>query len=570
MLLTGCLLFYPISFTNEYHSIQAPYLFEDLPVFGIIFVVWFIVLFWLIFSRRDNPYLNAENLLLCAVFGLVFMGFWVVITPYGSYADDIYNMGHVRYVLEAATIGVGHSNLGYFDFPGMHLMTAVIAQVSGLDIFTSCLVFLLFNIVSFSFLIYILLIKTLRSNYLAVGGYIFLVMSDLLLVEKMHIFTPGAFGFTLLAGLLVWLQLSEKSLLDTTVSQRLMLIILALAMVISYFATSLLAPLIFAGIYGLQLAGRDRTASISLTNTILFLTLVLAWEVYWTWHTFDSLSSFWPRIMEDLVNGEFLTSMLTLSSSAAGSGLPLWARVTRYFWWGLLGLGSILGMLNLLKIKRSGLAEKIETGGILGIAALTVLGTFGTSGGIQFTRYLMYAPLFCVPILLRFFNNLGSWGRRSLAGLAGLMLVFALPTFLSSVNTIATDAVHAYDAAAGQFLEGNYNEPGEDIAVYRPSTVTAASIFYYVPDTKMKTISEKAYFDEDLFRKKLVELTVSFQNPQALTDYHKILVVDEKMTVHPQQLLGILKDDPVWDDLETSLAAANLFYHNGHVRMYYP
>jgi hypothetical protein len=452
----------------------------------------------------------------------------------------------------------------------MHLLTAVIAQTSGLDVFTSRLVFLLFNIVLFSSLIYILLIKTLKSNYLAVGSYIFLVMSDLLLVEKMHIFTPGAFGFILLAGLLVWLQLSENSLLDTSVSQRLMLVILALAMVISYFATSFLSPLIFAGIYGLQLAGRDRMASISLTNTLLFLTLVLAWEVYWTWHTFDSLTGFWPRIIEDLVNGEFLTSMLTLSSSAAGSGLPLWARVTRYFWWGLLGLGSILGMLNLLKIKRSGLAEKIETGGLLGVVALAVFGTFGTSGGIQFARYLMYAPLFCVPILLRFLRNQGSWGRRSLAGLGGLMMLFALPTFLSSVNTIATDAVYAYDTAAGQFMESNYEGPGADIAVYRPSTVTAAWMFFYVPDIKMKTISEKAYFDENLFRQKLADLPVSFQNPQVLADYHKILVVDEKMTVHPQQLLGISTDDLVWDDLEASLMATNLFYHNGHVRMYCP
>ena len=96
--LTALLLLFPVRLTNEYHPIQAPYLFENLPLFGALFYLWMLLLLLLLFSKRDEDRLTWENLALASVFGLVFLGFWVIITPYGSYADGIYNMGHVRYL----------------------------------------------------------------------------------------------------------------------------------------------------------------------------------------------------------------------------------------------------------------------------------------------------------------------------------------------------------------------------------------------------------------------------------------------------------------------------------------
>ena len=105
--------------------------------------------------------------------------------------------------------------------------------------------------------------------------------------------------------------------------------------------------------------------------------------------------------------------------------------VTRYLWWALLGLATILGLRNLFRISQLSLIEKIETGGLLGVILLSALGLFATERGSQFSRYLLYAPLFCAPILLRFLFS-RTWARKALVVLVVLVFVLSLPTFLSS------------------------------------------------------------------------------------------------------------------------------------------
>lgn len=566
--LTALLLLFPVHLINEYHPIQAPYLFDNLPLFGTLFCLWMLLLLLLLFSKRDENRLTWGNLTLASIFALVFLGFWVVITPYGSSADGIYNMGHVRYLGETGSIAVGHQSLGYFDFPGMHLLVSALSQTCGLGIFESATVFLIFNAMLFSALLYILFVKTLKSNHLGLLGVLLIIVGSVLIVDDITDFYPRALGFTLLAGFLVMLNRSENTLFGTTVSDTLLMIILFVAITISYFVVSFLALLVLLGIYGVQLIAKDRKASAIITTITLLLVMVLSWEIYWTWHTFNSLAGFLPKVMEDLFSGEFLTMVLTLAPANVGARLPIWASVTRLFWWALLGLATILGLHNLFRARRLTLMEKIETGGLLGILLLTALGLFATERGTQFARYLLYAPLFCAPILLRFLFKSGNWGRRSLVVLTVLVFALSLPTFLSSVNTVSTDAIYAYECASGEFLESHSYEQGKNIIVYRTTDSSTSWAAYYIPNALRKGIGPLGYYDVDELWQEVDKLVTDFQNPGPVLEKQKVFVISEKSTNVFQHLLDIPPDHPGWEELRQRLSITNVIYNNGHVQIF--
>ena len=532
-----------------------------------------VLLLLLAFSKRDEENrFNWENMALACVFSLVFIGFWIVITPYGSFADDIFNMGHVRWLVGEGSIPVGHQNLWYFDFPGMHLLVTALAQLTGLGVFESRMLFLLVNAALFSVLLYILFAKLLKSNRLAFIGVMLVMMSSVMLIEKMHIFTPGALGYTLLAGFLVMMTSTETRLLGTAISDRLLMLILFAAMVISYFATSFLAPLVLLGIYLLQKISRGKEAQVSLLTVVLLLVMVLAWEVYWTWKLFDSLAGFLPRLGDSMLSGGFLSIPFRLAQANVGGELPLWATLTRTFWWASLGLGTILGLFNLFRARSLGFSDKVVTGGLLGVILLTIIGVFGTHGGQQFGRFLLYAPLLCIPLLLVFLSRIGGRLRTSYVLLTVLLLVVSLPTMLSSVNLVSTEAISPYECSAGRFMEANIRDKGEDDILYGLSSASKAWVYYYAPDTRTKQVSEKAFYEKDEAEvwEETDKIVMDFRQEWVALGTHKLFVLSEKDTTFYQHLLNILPEYPNWEELAKQLAAENRIFINGYVEMYAP
>jgi hypothetical protein len=573
LLLTAFLLAFPVSLVNEYHPIQAPYIFENLPVFGTLFCIWILLLLLLVFSKKgEGTKLNWENIALVCVFALVFLAFWALITPYGSYADDIFNMGHVRWLVDEGGIPVGHQNLVYFDFPGMHLLVASLSEITGLGVFESRTLFLVFNAMLFSALLYILFVRLLKSNRLAFIGVLIAVIGSIVIPDDITTFYPRAFGFTLLTGFMVILTRSETKLFGTTISDRLLMLTLFVAMVVSYFPTSFLAPLILLGIYAVQSAGRGKEARASPATIALLLVMVIAWEMYWTSFSFHSLAAFLPKVKEDLLSGGFLSTAKTLGASNIGRALPLWATVTRSFWGALLGVSIVLGLYNLFKIKKLSLAARIATGGLLGVILISLIGIFGTEGGLQFIRFLLYAPLFCAPILLLFLFKSGTWGRRGLAALTILVFVLALPTFLSSVNTVSTDAIYESELAGGQFLESHSQGKVKDLILYSLTAESRDLFYYYTPDISKLNVMEKTYYtgSTDEVWREVGELVAHFQTPRPWQVQQKILVIGEKDVVLFQHLLNILPNDQKWEELRKQLNSEDVIFNNGHLEMYVP
>lgn len=565
IVLTLLILLYPVHLANEYHSIQAPYLFDNLWLFGTLFCVWMLLLFLILFSKRDNERLRWESLALACIFGIGFIGFWVFITPYGKYSVDIYNLGHVAYLVEYTRIPVGHPNLGYFDFPGMHLLVTALSLISGLEVFESRIAFLVFNAILFSALLYVLFVKTLKSNRLAFVGLLLVVVGSAAIVDDISMFYPRAFGFTLLAGLLLMVHRSEKAPSGMGMSDRLMKLILFAAMAISYFATSFLAPLVLLAIYVLQLIGKEKTATTTLTSITLFFVIVLVWEMYWTWHIFNSLIGFFPKLGKDLLTGEFLRSALVFGPANIGAKLPLWATITRFFWWGLLLMGTLIGLSRLAKVKNLSSAEKIEVGGLLGVILLTAFGLFGTERGSQFARFLLYAPIFCAPILLRFLSRMG---KKVPTILSVLLFIMALPSFLSSVNTISTDAIYPYELTCGELLESHTNKQGKNIVLYSASDVTRTWAYYYIPEVTFRGVSERAYYSEDELWQEVNRLITSFQNIQYSDGQLRLFVISEKTFWPYLHALNITRNHPKWQESIHKLSYTDIIYANGHATLY--
>ena len=572
LLITAVILLFPINMTIEYHPIQAPYLFDSLPLFSGLFCIWMLLILCLLFSRKDEGSgLNWENLALVSVFSLVFIGFWAVITPSGSYSDGIFNMGHVRWLVDKGSIPVGHDNLVYFDFPGMHLLTASLSLLTGLGIFGSRMLFLIVNAVLFCAVLYVLFAKLTKSARLAFLGVLVAIMGGTIIVDNITIFYPRALACTMLAGFLVMLCTSETRFFGTTVADRVLMLILFIAMTVSYFATAFLAPLILLGIYVVLALSREIPDRLSLRTIILLFFIVTAWEIYWTWHTFVSLATSLPSALKDIYTGGFLTFPQTLVQANIGGRLPLWATITRSLWWTLLGVSTILGIYNLFRLQKLSLQVKIATGGLMGVILLTIIGTFGTVGGQQFSRFFLYAPFFSVPLLLIFLKQSVTWGRTAIIVLSALLLVLSLPTFLSSVNTVTTDAIYPYECSTGEFIESHSQGDDEsNVLLYGFDWASTAWVRYYTPDLQLKHVPEIVYYsgNEDEAWEKIDAILTSFLEGWTLPGKQKLLVISEKAQITLQHLQNIPPDDTKWEEIWKRLSNHNLIYNNGYIQIY--
>ena len=570
ILLTLTLLLFPTKIITEYRPVQAPYIFNNLPIFAILFCFWVLCIFWIGLSsdKKDNP--RWEHLVLVGIAGLCIISFWVLISPYGTYADSIYNMGHVRYLNEFGRIPFGNPVLEYFDFPGMHLLVSGISQLTRLIVFNSQTLFLIVITAFFPALLYILFTYWLKNSYKAFLAILLLLITSNVLIKEMRIFTPGIFGITLLV---VFLIIQCKTVFFAwRQTIYLLLNLVFVTMTISYFATTFLLCLVLLITYFVQIAGKQKMASITLPLISLFIVIFMAWEIYWTRFTFNNLVNFFPQIISNIYEGNFLDSLSILSSTNIGTALPAWANVVRLFAWSLLLIATLLGIIRLYSLNKLDSTGKLQTSGLLGVLVLTIVGLFGTESGNQFYRYFLFAPFFALPILINFLCNKGICGRGILATIIVITVLLALPAFLLNVNTVSTDAIHSDECASGAFLELHSNQQGANLIIYRVNVVSASFVNYYIPNIQFTDIPNSVYYtgNQNAFWKELDKLFISLQNPEVLSSKQKILVINTKSKIVAQQYLGILPTAPQWEKMSASANASSLIYTNNHTQILVP
>jgi len=559
LLLTAIILLFPVNMTFEYYPIQTLYIFDNLALFGAVFYIWLLLLLLLVFSKTSEAKADWEKLALVCISSLVFLAFWVIIIPYGR-LDFVQNITNVKYIQQAGTIPVGKAF--YLDFPASHLIVLSLAEVTGLSLIQAVNLFLVLNALIFSSLLYVLFSRFFLSSSIAAFAAILIILGNQFL-SRGYAFWPGIISLNLLLAFLVVLNRGRYAFLET-MQDRLMAVILLAGATAMYFQVSALFFLILVGLYVIQRWAKQ--PSVAISTIALFIIVPLAWELYWTAFTVGTLVNFGSRILGDIAGGTFMDWFFRLGAANVGEQFPLWANLTRLFWWALIfGPGTVLGLQNLFRLKSLSHIQRAVTGGLLGVIILATITTLATPGGERFVHYLHYAAFFTVPLLMWFLLNLGRRIRQyALPALVVLSLVLSLPTFLVFNNKIGTDTYYSYENAAGEFLTRGFGT-GQGLTLANPFPL----VRYYVPDVKYShqmdelTIYGRLPEEEDFWR-----AIDDMIGASLLHDQYGVTALNYRTRKIAERRLGISPSDPRWQALEDRLSGNLKIYDNGYIQIY--
>jgi hypothetical protein len=596
IVLTAIILVFPIHLHYEYHAIESIYVFGDkLTIFGILYYIWLAILLLLLFAKGRSS--EWQRVALVCVFALVFVSFWVINTPTGGHLDELWNMGHIKYLLETGKISLNQPNFGYFQFPAFHLVNFSLSQISGLGIFETRILFLVFSGVLFAALLYLLFVRLLKNPYLTSLAVLLMVQGSIEASKELEAFWPGNLAILLFVILLMLLSWREDRALGMEAPGALIMIILLAAFTMSYLPLPAYFIFILAGMYLLEKVAKKSVVRSSII--VLFLILFLTWEMYFSTGSFGNLAGLTSTFVANFTQlGERAFAVSSgPGATALGESVPLWASSIKFFWLALIfGLGTILGIWNLIKARKLSSMEVIETGGLLGVIVFSIVAFFAFPVGEgTYLRFFRYAPYFTIPIVLKFLSgfthhnelsqenillenpggssdpngfrkspaNFGGWFRRHVITLLVIMfLALSLPTFLIQHNVVSSKAIYPYDLSSGQFLESAYG--AEELNLF--SEPGAYIYTYYVTEAHFHIMMapEQTAGKEDLLLK-VNQLVDSFERPG---EGNAIFVLSERFR-QPRHSPAIIEpSDPEWVQFTNRLAVNNNIYDNGYIEIY--
>lgn len=553
LLLTLTILLFPTQLELAYHPIQSVYLFDNLPLFGSIFCIWVVLLVLLILTGENEAGFDWEKMGLVCIASMVFVAFWAIILPYGR----LDYLGFAAQVETVRQIGNLSSGALYWDFPALTLLGTSLREISNLTPFTSINLSLLFFPPIIASLLYLLFKQVFKNTNIAAFASLLVLLGNMYLALA-YTFHPNIISFVLLLAFLLVLTRNQRSFPEIFI-----LLILMTTVTMLYFQTSVLFPLILLGLYIVQRIGK--TTPITISIIILFIIIPAAWEMYATVRTFGLLSNYFSRIASSITEGTFLNWFFFLVGTNTGTAVPLWATLTRMFWWALIyGMGTILGIINLFNIKKLSRAEKVITGGLIGTIILIILATIASPGGERFTQYLQYAAFFTVPPLLYFFLKPGRIRRIGLTLLVVATVVLSFPSFLAHNGDVMTETSYSYEMSAGEFLNHTYRDGS---SLYVVNTFTA--VFYYIPKATHVGGAFWAPVAGDIFmQSKDVYVDDFLRRPGDFT----VFLQHNRPKVSGEGSYGISSDDPRWQQMDQKLenGYAQRIYSNGYVQIWKP
>ena len=570
--LTAALLLYPVHPGLSYSRIQSLDVVGDIPVFGTLYYAWFAVLLALLLSRAGATVNHGEKAALVGLFALVFWGFWVLATPEGQSEEPGF-LAYARYLEDTGHISLQAENLGYFDFPGLGLLAYALPNVVGLSHLDARTVLLLFNAVVMGILIY--------QGGLGVAGrqagwlyplIVPLIVQGSMFLSVSFFFRPeAALALPLFLALLVLLVRREE---DSTFFGRwqnsLLGLILFTALMVTHFMTALAFIAVLLGVWAVRAMAGTRTTS-AWSTILLFAVMTATWQLYYAVKTFGSIVDSVPYFLRLMEEGSIFFYAGTLGSANAGPDVPLWASSVRLFWLvALFGLGGLLALLNLTRLRRLGDGERDYTGAVLGIAGLTAVAALINGTGDQGARFLEYGGFFVAPLVILFL------ARRASQRLVPVLVLLAfaalsLPSFLAFHGQATVSAYYPQEQSAAVFLADRYAGEDKELAVFSGARERLFYTYYLSGasfHSSLFAVSSRS--DVPVFWRDLENLLDSFSQGAGPSGGERIFVLSQALPLTYQHLLGISPEDPRWLDVKTRLAETNAFYDNGLVRLYRP
>lgn len=559
LIMTATILLFPTNLQLQYYSIQSLHVFRATALFLTIFCMWLLILFLLIFSREGDSKIDWEKMTLVVIASLIFVAFWVMILPYGR-MDYMVNARLIKLIAQEGTIPITRTDIIYANFPASHLLELSLSQITGLGILPTMNLFLLLNIIITACLLYLVSSQFLKNNKLAAFGAILVILSNSFLLT--YTFWPGLISFTILLAFLLIITQDQK-IFGRNTQTFIVLLLLMVSATTMYFELSIFFLIILIVLYIIHRIRRISTFSISIV--LLFLIILLGWQIYWATSIMGWMTSLATKIVADISAGRQLAWFFFLASSNVGGSTPLWISLVRLFWWILVfGVGTVLGLRNLLNIKKLDKTQMVEAAGLLGVLILTIIAILVSPGGVKFMLYIQYAGFFTVPALLYFGLTLNTKVKWVYMGLLVTSCVFiALPTFIASNNQIDLQAFYPSETAAGAFLEnsfGNgpgltvYNEPDWQWGYYLPD---ANFVYYFVGSNEIGMTKSEFWVAR-------AQAIASFTSSQV---GQTIFVTMEREKVTAEATFGISPMDPNWGLTEQSLQNTNQIFNDGSIQL---
>ena len=494
-LTTALLLAYPIKPSLEYNPIQSTQAITGLPLFAGLFYGWLAVLFLLFLLRSES---RGAQLVLVAVFALVTSGLWALLA-WGNSGEAPLYAAQVEHINETHRFNLEIPNFAYFQFPALFVVSSALSQVTGLSTWDTVVTVVLLNGVLIGTLLYLAFYNVTGSPRLAWLGVLLLLQGNIIIAKMLSSFHPGAFGFLLYAGFLAVVTSGHQAQ-GRFWQNRLLMIVLLVGATTAHFVTSVAILVVIAGMVSVRwlsgqrpqegpaentsapggLAARARV--LLLPGMALPLVLPLAWEIYHAVTVFGSLARLTEGTWQGFVRGEVLTGYAYYRVGSYVEQSAPWSLALRYVWLLVgMGLGSLVSLIYIVRVRRLAPNEAIALGGLTGVGLLGIAIALASSGEDMF-RVLFYVPVFTVLLLLLGMKALGPrLGRYAFGVLALLIFTLSFPTLLNNNYTVGFSVYYPTELASGEFLRSQFGR-GESLEVFGSDFPTV----YYTPGAKFR------------------------------------------------------------------------------------
>jgi hypothetical protein len=558
--LTGVLLFYPVNLRLEYAPVEVLTIFNNIFMYGAIFVTWISLLFLLVYISKSNRFVC---ILVVFLFSAVFLGFSVVVDR-GITPESFANIGYGEYLNQHGLIPLGNINLGYFNFPGLYLLESAFSQVLGLPSIYAATVFVFITrVLLFPAICYLFFLKVLKNSFTSLLAAIVSV-EGVMVLSRYNTFHPGSMGslFVLIFILIMGqrMDLSKKSNIALAT-------LLVVSTTITHLVSSFIIVSLIAGTW-ILLALYDKKQLRYSVMIFILLIIPFLWEIFSPTSPFVPVVQMFGKIVQDLTSNDFLNYAAMLGGANLDH-VPFWISDVRLFWlFSVLVPGTFYAIIKLLKPKKLMALEKVLIGSLLGISVLVILMTFASPAGSQFYRFLMFAPVFTIALSILALRsiNLKFTRVKKIAVFATILLIISLsfPTFIAHQEPINTNNFYPHEERSIIFLQDHSSETGTGLNFFLEESTTY--IYYYMPDIHMWNIPEVGteIFNSTQFWGSINNVMYHFNS---MSD-PKIFMFSDRLTNGFGHLLGILPTDIHWTYVQENLTRNNRVYSNSFVQLY--
>jgi hypothetical protein len=558
LVFTAVIIIYPTQLLLIYTPVGAPYVFQNLPLFLILYNAWFILIIANIVLHKRSA--GKQAIILC-LFSLVFLGIWIFLTPYGQSADTSFQMGHVQYILDNNRVDPDNPLLAYFQAPGLSILTASLARVTGLTVFMTSSIYLIVSAIALTFIVFVGYRAVLTQSFQAAIATLLLIHANITITISQD-FHPQNLAFLFFASFLL-LFFSRK----LEPRRQLVFITLYGGLITAYVSLSFAILFILLALLLVVFRNRshkeERNQKLLLNLTLLSMLIFVCWQVYqatrlFTWTTL-LLPDIFNRSLQDRVSW-----LITIGQANVGQQIPLWANISRLFWLFLIfGVGSILALRWVIKLKKIDAISRNILACLIGCIVFATFAFIISPAGGQFHRFLLYVPFLMTPIIMLTFKS-----RRYFNHFVVILLIaLSCSTFLAYNGRITYSSIYHSEVQAGNIIAQSFGR-GDNTEFY--TSVWSGSFTYLKSyDASIVNEGDPAYNSTSDYWN---QVGVVIQYFERHLDEHKnkLFIYSVKFKMEPQHILGISPNATDWNQYFSQLYDNNQVYSNGDITFFTP